>query len=68
MAGIIGTYKGMPIINIYCTLTEFSDYVKSRIAKEDLDKFQDCTFAPLKLGLNETDMSIEALIVPVKNS
>ena len=67
-SGVMDAHKGLPIINVYCTLTEFDDYVKSKLAKEDLDKFKDCTFVPLKLGLNETDMSIEALIVPVKNS
>lgn len=65
--GIVGAYKGMPIINVYCTLDEFSCHVKGKLTKENLDKFKDCTFVPLKLGLNETDMSVEALIVPVKN-
>lgn len=64
--GIIGTYKGMPIINVYCTLNEFSDYIKRKLTKEDLDKFKDCTFAPLKIGLDE-NLNIDALIVPVEN-
>lgn len=64
--GVMGTWKGMPIMNLYCTLDEFSDYVKKRLTKEDLDRFKDCTFVPLKLDLDR-DLYINALIVPVKN-
>ena len=65
--GIMGVWKGMPIMNVYCTLNEFSDHIKRRLTKEDLDKFKDCTFVPLKLDLDEKDLYINALIVPVKN-
>ncbi len=65
--GIIGTYKGMPIMNVSCTLNEFSGYIKRKLTKEDLDRFKDCTFVPLKLDLDERDLCINALIVPVEN-
>lgn len=65
--GIMGVWKGMPIMNVYCTLHEFSDHIKSRLTEEDLDKFEDCTFVPLKIDLDESNLCINALIVPVKN-
>lgn len=65
--GMYGLYKGMPFIKVYCTLIDFSKYVKAKLPEEDLERFKDCTFVPIKLGLNEADMSIEALIVPVKD-
>lgn len=65
--GIIAQYIGMPIIKVCCTLGEFSDYIKPKLTDEHRNKFNDCTFAPLKLHFREEDMSIEALIVPVKN-
>lgn len=64
--GVIGAYKGTPLFKVYTTLTDFDHYIKSKLTKDGLDQFKDCTFVPVKLGLNETDMSIEALIVPVK--
>lgn len=57
----------MNVINLYITLDEFSSYIRSKLSKEDNEKFQDCTWIPLKLELNETRSDIEALIVPVKN-
>ena len=57
----------MRVIKLYTTLDDFDDYVKKHLAQNDLAEFEDCTFVPLNIGLNETDMSIEALIVPVKN-
>ena len=65
--GIMGAWKGMPIMNVYCELDEFSDYIKRKLTKEDLDRIEDCTFVPLKLDLDERSLCINALIVPVKN-
>jgi len=65
--GIMGAWKGMPIINVYCTLDEFSEDIKRKLTQEDLDRYSDCTFAPLKLYLDPKDLSVNALIVPVKN-
>lgn len=57
----------MKIMKVYSTLDDFDNYVKEHLSQEDLEEFQDHTFVPLKIKLNESDMSIEALIVPVKN-
>lgn len=57
----------MKMMKIYSTLDDFNNYVKKHLTQEDLDEFQDHTFVPLNIRLNETDMSVEALIVPVKN-
>ena len=65
--GVMGVWKGMPIMNVYCTLDEFSNIIKRRLTKEDLNRFEDCTFVPLKLDLDAKDLYINALIVPVKN-
>ena len=65
--GIMGVWKGMPIMNVYCTLDEFSDHIKIRLTDEDKNKFEDCTFVPLKIDLDESNLCINALIVPVKN-
>ena len=65
--GVMGVWKGMPIMNVYCTLDEFSNIIKRMLTKEDLNRFEDCTFVPLKLDLDAKDLYINALIVPVKN-
>lgn len=57
----------MRVIKVYTTLDDFDDYVKKHLYQNDLAEFEDHTFVPLKIELNETDMSIETLIVPVKN-
>lgn len=60
------TYNSLSAIKVYYSVTEFSDYVKCKLTKEAKEHFSDCTFVPLQIGVNEHDMSIEALIVPVK--
>ena len=57
----------MKVAKIYITMEEFSDYVKSKLHSDDLLELSDCTFVPLKIGLNETDFSIEAVVVAAKN-
>ena len=58
----------MNAINLYITLDDFNNYIKSKLSDEDLAAFEDCTWVPLKLEFNvHTDMSINALVVPVKN-
>ena len=57
----------MKVAKIYITMEEFSDYVKSKLHSDDLLELGDCTFVPLKIGLNETDFSIEAIVVAAKN-
>lgn len=58
----------MKAINLYISLDDFDAYIKSKLSAKDLAEFQDCTWVPLDLKLNaQTDMSIDALIVPVKN-
>ena len=59
----------MKAIHVYMTLDDFDTYIQNKLSPEDLSEFHDCTFVPLKLEFNvETDMSIDALIIPVKNS
>jgi hypothetical protein len=57
----------MRLLKVYSTLDDFDDYVKRHLTQADLEEFKDHTFVPLKIKFNETDMSIEALIVPVKS-
>lgn len=57
----------MKVIKVYITLDEFSQYIKNKLPPEELADVTDCTFAPLHIGLNETDMSIEATIVAAKD-
>ena len=55
-------------MHVYITMDDFDSYIKNKLSPEDLSEYQDCTFIPLKLEFNaESDMSIDALIVPVKN-
>ena len=58
----------MKAIKVYMTIDDFDNYIKSKLSPLDLEEFNECTFVPLRLEFNtETDMSIEATIVPVKN-
>lgn len=57
----------MNVINLYMTCEEFSNIIKTKLSKEDQENFQDCTWIPLKIGLNETNMCIETFVVPVKD-
>lgn len=57
----------MKMINIYVTLEEFNNYIKTKLPPEELAEAKDCTFVPIKIGLNECSFDIEALIAPVKN-
>ena len=58
----------MEAINLYISLEDFDAYIKSKLSENDLAEFQDCTWVPLDIKFNAlTDMSIDALIVPVKN-
>lgn len=53
---------------IYITFQELSDLYKSKLSKEDKDRFKNYDFVPLNLKINENDMSIEALLVPTPKS
>lgn len=57
----------MKAIKVYIPLDELSQYIKSKLPADELADIADCTLVPLRIGLNESDMSIEALIVAAKN-
>ena len=57
----------MKVAKIYITMEEFNAYIKSKLHGDDLLELGDCTFVPLKIGLNETDFSIETIVVAAKN-
>ena len=57
----------MKVAKIYITMEEFNAYVKSKLHGDDLLELGDCTFVPLKIGLNEADFSIETIVVAAKN-
>ena len=56
----------MKMTKVYVTLDEFSNYIKSKLPPEELEGIEDCTFVPLKIGLQK-DLTIEALCVAAKN-
>ena len=64
----------MKAVRVYMPIEEFSDYVREHLSNHTFDfcvnymkDTENCTFVPLKMELNEMDMSIEMLIVPVLN-
>lgn len=58
----------MRSIKLYISIDEFDAYIKSKLAESDVAEFQDCTWVPLDLKFNaQTDMSIDVVVVPVKN-
>ena len=60
------TDNSLSAIQIYCSLTEFSDYIKHKLTQDAKEHFLDCTFTPLKIWFNEQNMCIETIVVPVK--
>lgn len=57
----------MKAIKVYIPLDELSQYIKSKLPADELADIADCTLVPLRIGFNESDMSVEALIVAAKN-
>ena len=57
----------MKAIKVYIPLDELSQYIKGKLPADELADIADCTLVPLRIGLNESDMSVEALIVAAKN-
>jgi hypothetical protein len=64
----------MKAVRVYIPIEEFSDYIHEHLennisyfSENYMKDTENCTFVPLKMELNEMDMSIEMLIVPVLN-
>lgn len=57
----------MKAIKVYIPLDELSQYIKSKLPADELADIADSTLVPLRIGLNESDMSVEALVVVAKN-
>lgn len=53
-------------VRVYIGIQDFSDYIKSKVPKEDLKNLEDCTFVPVKIEL-QNDFSIEALCIAAKD-
>lgn len=54
----------MYVSKIYIPLTELSELFMKNLSNEDKEKFFDCDFIPIKVSINENDMSLETLFVP----
>ena len=57
----------MKVIRVYMSAEEFSNYIRDRLPPEDIEGLDDCVFVPVKIGLNDMDFSIEALVVAAKD-
>lgn len=57
----------MNMINIYISLKEISEYIESKLSKEDKEKFKDCIWYPIVINNNLTDMGINVTVCPIKN-
>ena len=55
--------NGMYVTKVYFTLDELSDFIKEKLSKEDHARFENSAFIPIKIGLNDSDLTIEATFV-----
>jgi len=55
--------NGMYVTKVYFTLDELSDLLKSKFSEEDHKRFENSSFVPIKIGLNDSDLTIEATFV-----
>lgn len=55
--------NGMYVTKVYFTLDELNDFIKEKLSKEDRVRFENSAFIPIKIGLNDSDLTIEATFV-----
>ena len=53
----------MKAVKLYMTLDEFDMHIKKRVSEEERNQLKESMFVPVKIGINESDMSIEVLAV-----
>lgn len=63
---LVQEVNGVYVTKVYCTFDELSNFLKERFSAEDREKFKDNTFVPVKIGLNDTDLTLEATFVSTK--
>lgn len=58
----------MFISKVYISLSELGQWFYEKLSEADKEKFEGCIFVPIKVGINESDMSLEALFVPTPST
>lgn len=55
--------NGMYVVKFYFDLEELSNLVKGKLSEEDCAKFKGSVFLPVKIGINDSDLTVEATFV-----
>lgn len=55
----------MHVIKVYLTAKDFDEFIKNHLSKEDLERFADCEWVPVKISVTD-QMEIEVTAVPAK--
>ncbi len=56
---------GMYVVKVYFTLDELSDLVKKKLSEKDRRRFENNMFVPVKIGVNDSDLTVNATFVSV---
>jgi len=58
--------NGMYATKVYFTLNELSNLLKEKFSDEDRMRFESNLFVPVKIGLNDSDLTVEATFVSTR--
>lgn len=57
---IVQEVDGMYVVKVYFSLDELNNRVKEKLSDNDREKFKDCCFLPIKIGIRDDDLTLEA--------
>lgn len=63
---IVQEVDGMYVVKLFCSLDELNSKVKERLSDADREKIQDCCFLPIKIGVRDNDLTVEATFVTTR--
>ena len=54
---------GMKMMKVYCDINDIGRYIKTKLSKEDRERFADCDFIPVDISFDNHDMTYTTTLV-----
>lgn len=58
--------NGMYVAKFYFSLDELNNRIKEKLSDAEREKFKDSTFLPIKIGMADNDLTIEAIFATTR--